>query len=868
MAAATTKKRPASRGSRADVIAAAAKTKQATDAVLVRAARRDPAVFCQYVLRDEASNKPILLCDMHAEWQDLLTAHPRVVIWSATEHGKAVPLTTEIPTPTGWRTMGDLQPGDEVFASNGKPCRVTWVTPPQLERPVFRVRFDDGDEVLADADHQWIAWSASDLAHGKPSRVVTTAQMAERLVMSGGRRAWKIPLAGPVQYPEKDLPIHPYVLGAWLGDGTSSNSHLTFHKSDRFIFDRCVELMGGRPGKERPHALRPDTLTASICLGLNRRPGRCGDPTSLRWKLNALGVLGRKRKRIPKEYLQASEEQRRELLAGLADTDGGLDPKGRLIEISSSLPGLADDIKELARSLGYKVQFSVDDSKLYGRVVGKRHRVKFTAQDPVFRLPRKVANHRLGVLNGTRGRHRSVVAIEPVASVPVKCIAVDSADHSYLMTRSYTVTHNSSLLSVGRVLWEIGRNPSIRVLVVCAAQGIAKTIVESIRRYIEQSVELAAVFPGLKKGRIWKQSEITVARPGQSRDPTVKAVGYGSRSVLGSRIDLVICDDYLNDQNTATAKQRTKAYNWLKQIIEGRKTPNARWWFIGNVWHVNDAMHMYAKEPGTVARKYPVLDANGKPRWPARWSIERYLQEKGNRGPVAAAQSLDCIAANDNSVYFPITSIWPALLKGTLLKVQPHFPDRLLMEGWATYTGVDLAFSKKDGSDETAIVTISVDPRGEIRILWIDAGKWTGPETIDKVIHHHNCYGSMVYVEDNAAQVYIKQGITERKLSIPVQGHTTTQVNRLHQITGIAAMAVTMANGLFVIPNQNASRMDPVANGIGSLIMHPEVKKLVEEMLEWSPEAHTGDRLQALWIASIAAHKHGSTTFTKKPRGT
>jgi hypothetical protein len=440
--------------------------------------------------------------------------------------------------------------------------------------------------------------------------------------------------------------------------------------------------------------------------------------------------------------------------------------------------------------------------------------------------------------------------------------------HPRVVIWSGTEQGKSVQLSVGRVLWEIGKNPSLRVLIVCAAQSVAKNIVESIRRYIEQSIELAAVFPHLKKGKIWKQSEITVARPGQSRDPTVKAVGYGSRSVLGSRVDLVVCDDYLNDQNTATEKQRKQAYSWLKSIVEGRKTPNARWWFIGNTWHVRDAMHMYAKEPGTVSRKYPILDEHGKPRWAERWPIERYLQERANRGPVAAAQSLDCIAANDNSVYFPIKSIWPALVKGDGFTLHPTFPPHLSHEGWATYTGVDLAFSEESDSDDTAIVTISVDPKGECRILWIDAGKWTGPEIIDRVIDHHNRYGSIVWVEDNAGQIYIKQGVSERKISVPVRGHTTTATNRLHRRTGIASLAVTMQNGRYLIPNRNAGKVDPVAAGLGALILAPEIKKLIAEMMEWSPESHTGDRLQALWIATLAANKHGSTAVVKKPRGT
>jgi len=59
-------------------------------------------------------------------------------------HGKALDITTPIPTPNGWTTMADLKEGDIVFDSQGKPTNVTFVTEVQHGRVCYNVKFSDG----------------------------------------------------------------------------------------------------------------------------------------------------------------------------------------------------------------------------------------------------------------------------------------------------------------------------------------------------------------------------------------------------------------------------------------------------------------------------------------------------------------------------------------------------------------------------------------------------------------------------------------------------------------------------------------------------------------------------------------------------
>ena len=143
-----------------------------------------------------------------------------VIVGARPAMGKALALDTLIPTPEGWTTMGSIRVGDEVFDESGNPCKVTYRSPVYEGRVCFRVEFDDGSSLVADAEHQW-------LAHGsRGSRVVTTQQMVDEGVQSGSGAGyrWSVRLAEPLELGHRELPYDPYLLGCSLGGGRSNRS--------------------------------------------------------------------------------------------------------------------------------------------------------------------------------------------------------------------------------------------------------------------------------------------------------------------------------------------------------------------------------------------------------------------------------------------------------------------------------------------------------------------------------------------------------------------------------------------------------------------------------------------------------------------
>jgi len=355
--------------------------------------------------------------------------------------GKALALDTEIPTSEGWRLMAELRPGDIVFGADGEPTVVVGATPPFIGRPCNEVVFSDGTSVVCDASHQWETVDENGRRYGRRrSRIVTTEAIQESLLVRGERNH-QVDLAGPVKYPERRLPIDPYVFGAWLGDGTTTKAEIT--SADAEILNE-IELAGYAvaPTRTRPLVYRIGGTGHSR----DQVTGRYVPNDSLCRTLRSMGLSHGKR--IPFEYLRASVGQRQALLEGLMDTDGYVDKLGRC-DLTTVREGLAFDVMELVSSLGFRPTLARKPAMLRGRDRGPKYEIQFTPDRPVFRLPRKRARQKQ---RGRFHRFRAIADVRDVPSVPVRCIQVSSPRGLYLVTRSYIPTHNSSLGRLGLLI--------------------------------------------------------------------------------------------------------------------------------------------------------------------------------------------------------------------------------------------------------------------------------------------------------------------------------------------------------------------------------------------------------------------------------
>lgn len=370
-------------------------------------------------------------------------------------NGKALAINTPIPTPSGWSNMGDLRPGDMVFDETGSPCNVISVSGLMHGRPCYRIRFSDGAEIIADAEHVWCVASLRSGGKKGPKpadeprkggySLKTTIEIAASLTIGKTtslhpQAKWnhRIDVSGALQLPPADLQIPPYTLGAWLGDGNSDDARLTVARRDWEIVERIRE--DGVSVDERKENTKG---IARVILGSGgRSQGARND--SLQALLRKHGLLGNKH--IPPAYFRASFDQRLALLQGLMDTDGSALKNGAA-EFCSTSKDLACDVRHLLLTLGYKPTMTETDAVLDGRTIGRRWRILFHpyADIPVFGLARKTKRQKPRPPTRPISSGRMIIACEPIDSVLVQCISVDSRSHLFLAGENYIPTHNSPL---------------------------------------------------------------------------------------------------------------------------------------------------------------------------------------------------------------------------------------------------------------------------------------------------------------------------------------------------------------------------------------------------------------------------------------
>ena len=312
------------------------------------------------------------------------------------------------------------------------------------------------------------------------SEPVTTAEIATSLRI-GAHLNHSVALCGPLDYPERDLPVAPYTFGCWLGDGrtggagiTSADQEILDHiRADGYVIthhpsSQMQYTIWNRPERQRRIAEALDlaeqgmsvaNAAAHVGVGLSAvlraadgrflqgRKGSFVPASPRRERYRTMSEIFREvgPKHIPEAYLHASIPQRRALLAGLLDTDGYCSPHGR-VEFAVTSRDLAHGVLELVLGLGCKATLTSRPCNGRNESTSTVYKISFTPHEPVFRLSRKRSRQRQ-VKPTSPARQRYIVDVRPVESVPVRCIEVSSPSRLYLASRSCIPTHNSVCLN-------------------------------------------------------------------------------------------------------------------------------------------------------------------------------------------------------------------------------------------------------------------------------------------------------------------------------------------------------------------------------------------------------------------------------------
>lgn len=361
--------------------------------------------------------------------------------------GKAEPYSRKIPTPTneGYTLMGDLQVGDYVFDRKGQKTRVLQIFE-QGEKDVYKVTFQDNRVAYCMDEHLWTvkshkngAWKTLMLK----DMIDDFKRVSPWKVRAGRDNPYSykyyIPTCHFVAYPRKQVPINPWVLGCFIGNGCLREKILTISSGTSEVPEKIARLCGFRFKKN--------------CANYNYTfYHKGGSPVYTSEFFEGIPQLINsysREKFIPDSYMINDSDTRLGILQGLMDTDGSISPSdGRYgMRYTSTSRKLLEQIVWLLYSFGYSGSIINDKREnkyvdgycgsVSFRVPNRDKCLFFTTEDKLYRAKEAAKIDQENIYDDLLIKDISFSHKEKC-----RCIMVDNPEHLYL-TEDFIVTHNT-----------------------------------------------------------------------------------------------------------------------------------------------------------------------------------------------------------------------------------------------------------------------------------------------------------------------------------------------------------------------------------------------------------------------------------------
>lgn len=690
-----------------------------------------------------------------------LTGKPyqKMLVSLPPQHGKALQSSTPVLTDSGWKTHGALTPGDRVFSPSGRLVRVKAVAFTIADCDVL-VRTTDDSAVYAHANHEWTVF---DRSKHKWLTVETKDLVGQDGQGRSTRCRFQLPHQDALQLPEASLPIDPYFLGVWLGDGTSTDALVCGAEADLdFILKKLPT-----PSRTYFH-----TVTGV-------KYARWASKTGVSRRLWDLGL--RNNKHIPVQYQMSSEPQRRALLSGLVDTDGHVDATGRCVFVGVN-ERLVRDVGDLVQSLGYRptIQCRKTPIRAVERAIKDIHpvwEIAWTPHDGLGQgtLPRKVKPRffkprLIGV--------QSVTQVEPQEG---QCIQVDSEDGLYLAGRGLVPTHNSSLISEHTPPWYLHRWPDKRVGVISYESDFAKSWGRKARGHVKEHPELGLKLdPDAQAADAW---ELLGTRGGM-------VTGGIGGALTGKPIDLLVIDDPVKNAEEARSKTaRDNAWDWFQSVATTRIQRGGVIIILMTRWNEDDlggrAMThnrqdwFYVNLPAIAGDDDILGRSPGQALCPERFNEEELSDKRAGMSAYwwnALYQGAP--STEGDGIFRAPFRYWSyASPRGTQQPTHvvlhppeggggvPEYHDR---KGLIRFQTIDLAITTKETSDYSVVSTWDVTRSRELLLVDRIRVRMEGPDHRNTVINAFRAFHpKWIAVEKNVYGISLVQEL--RRIGLPVR---------------------------------------------------------------------------------------------------
>lgn len=510
--------------------------------------------------------------------------------------GKLISDDTPVLTSKGWKKHGDLRVGDYVYDYDGFPVMVTHVFPKNYANK--RVWFTDGSFIDCHENHEWVIRDR----HKGCERIAETKELVNTEIIdnkSGKRRyAYQIPLYQPLIGEMKDLPVKPYTLGAWLGDGRNGNPDICGAKEDYAIVDSIIS-----DGYEVSwHTTHKETGVEYYGF------------KGLRADLQKIGMChSRKRveKHIPGEYMSAAIPQRLELLAGLLDTDGCLRKNEHRYDFTTAENELKEDFISLVSTFGWRCSVKeVEPHTSSSGIVGKK-KYWVISFNPTYPIPCRL--NRKQLFEFSKKRRIAIQKIEDIEPKRGNCISVQGG--LYRVGRRCIPTHNSTLC-IFFLAWVIGRHPESHNAMSGHSGILADRFYRDVFKLTEnEEYTFKEIFPEINlANKSSEKNELYYSPTEAFATLTCRGIdGTWTGAVDISSDGYLYVDDMVRDRTESLSPIRLEnRYQDYLNVLVDRKNDGSKELMVGTRWNVLDPLGRVETEnknnPKYRFRKIPALN--------------------------------------------------------------------------------------------------------------------------------------------------------------------------------------------------------------------------------------------------------------------
>ena len=544
---------------------------------IVKAASRNRLInFARYMQPDLA------LEPFHVVYYTLLDkfAHgeiKKMIVQMPPQHGKEISDNQIVATTKGLKKHGDLIVGDYVFGRDGTPVKVLWVS--EKTRSEYVVSFSDGAKIECHGNHEWTVYNR----FRQKEETIETKHMASSTIYNGdGKRGsrykYHVDSNVCVMFDSRNVDLDPYVLGAWLGDGDSSCGIIHIGNND-------VEIIGNSTYKFKESK---GTTTRKFYS------------PELNLLLKNNGLI--KNKHIPDMYKYNSVEVRKNVIAGLIDTDGYVYHRNGRITISNTNKRIIDDAAFILRSLGQSVVVCEFKPRVSSSgIVGKKI-VYQLCFNPTMTFPTKVKRKKITKLS--INKKRAIVSIERKEGLGYgNCIQVEGG--IYLVGDTFIPTHNSEGSSRKLPAFMLGLNPDKKICIGSYAATIARDFNRDVQRIID-TPSYRELFP---ETYLNGSNVVTMANTYLRNSDVIEMVGHkGLLRVVGrggsltsKTVDVSILDDVYKDYAEGNSPiVRNAAWKWYTTVVRTRLHNDSQELIVFTRWHDDDLIGRIEKSGETV----------------------------------------------------------------------------------------------------------------------------------------------------------------------------------------------------------------------------------------------------------------------------